>query len=162
RILARFHYALRDGGYLFLGRSESLLARSRLFSALQLKWRIFQRISTAIPAVSAVLPEGLAMSRPSQDRASETSPLGLRVQRALDSVPSALTVVDAPDPILPWNPAAEALFETAIANAIGRKFRDLDVSYRVEGLRARMEDVKSRQASVRMDALSFTRRSGEL
>src|SRR5262245_53909566 len=45
RILARFHYAIREDGYLFLGRSESLLARSRLFTPRHLKWRVFQRMS---------------------------------------------------------------------------------------------------------------------
>src|SRR5919198_3319094 len=45
RILSRFHYSVRDDGFLFLGRSESLLARSRLFTPVHLKWRIFQRTS---------------------------------------------------------------------------------------------------------------------
>src|SRR5262249_15809417 len=46
RILARFHYANREDGFLFLGRSESLLARSRLYTPRNLKWRIFQRMPT--------------------------------------------------------------------------------------------------------------------
>src|SRR5207244_4753299 len=61
-----------------------------------------------------------------------------------------------------WNAAAESMFEVPGANAVGRKFRDLDVSYRVEGLRARMEDVKARQATARMDGVTFTRRSGDV
>ena len=48
-----------------------------------------------------------------------------------------------------------------IGHAVARKFRDLDVSYRVEGLRARVEEVKSRHAPVRMDDVAFTRRNGE-
>lgn len=36
------------------------------------------------------------------------------------------------------------------------------VSYRVEGLRARIEDVKSRHASAQLDDETFTRRRGEL
>jgi two-component system, chemotaxis family, CheB/CheR fusion protein len=70
--------------------------------------------------------------------------------------------VDAMDTILAWNHAAAALFETPAANAVGHKFRDIDVSYRVEALRARMEDVKTRQIAARLDAVTFTRRSGEL
>src|SRR5262245_45216728 len=141
RILARFHYAVRDGGYLFLGRSESLLARSRIFAPLHLKWRIFQRIP-AQQRAAAVLPEMVATPPATRP---QPAPEGVRGQRALEALPSAVMVVDAADTILTWNPAAESLFETPIANAVGRKFRDLDVSYRVEGLRARMEDVKVRQ-----------------
>ena len=156
RILSRFHYAVRDGGYLFLGRSESLLARSPLFAPRQLKWRIFQRIPGTTRA-TAVLPEW----RPQTPAPAEVTPPGVRGQRALEALPFAVMVVDAADTILTWNHAAEALFETPIATALGRKFRDLDVSYRVEGLRARMEDVKARQAATRMDNVTFTRRSGD-
>jgi two-component system CheB/CheR fusion protein len=157
RILARFHYAVRDGGYLFLGRSESLLARSRFFSPVNLKWRIFQRIAATARATS-VLPEGA----PAAVARTEPTPPGLRVQRALEALPSAVLVVDAADTIITWNATAEALFETPMPNAVGRKFRDIDVSYRVEGLRARMEEVKTRHASTRLDGVTFTRRSGEL
>ena len=157
RILSRLHYALRDGGYLFLGRSESLLTRSRLFSGVHLKWRIFQRTPADLRA-SAVLPETAASAMP-QSRA-DTS--GAPVERALEAVPAAVMVVDASDTIVAWNHAAETLFETPLGNALARKFRDLDVSYRVEGLRACMEEVKVRQSTARIDDVTFTRRSGDL
>jgi two-component system CheB/CheR fusion protein len=54
------------------------------------------------------------------------------------------------------------MFDVRVANALGRKFRDLDMSYRVEGLRARIEDVKARHTASRMDDVSFTRRSGDV
>ena len=43
RLLTRFHYALREGGILFLGRSESMLARPRGFVPVSQKWRLFRR-----------------------------------------------------------------------------------------------------------------------
>jgi hypothetical protein len=49
-----------------------------------------------------------------------------------------------------------------LEHALARKFRDLDVSYRVEGLRARLEEIKTRHATVRMDDVSFSRRNGEI
>jgi two-component system, chemotaxis family, CheB/CheR fusion protein len=159
RILSRFHYAVRDAGYLFLGRSESLMARSKMFVPLQLKWRIFQRMP-AVSRAASVLPEGAAEA-PSPVH-TEAVPAGVRGQRALEALPAAVMVVDAGDSILTWNPAAEALFEIPIANAVGRKFRDLDVSYRVEGLRARMEEVKARQTAARIEDVTFTRRGGDV
>ena len=160
RILTRFHYSIREDGCLFLGRSESLLARSRLFTPVQLKWRIFERTASVSRQAAAVLPEAPAL-QPAAARADATAP-GIRAQRALEALPAAVLVIDIGDTILTWNPAAEVMFDLPMASALARKFRDLDVSYRVEGLRARIEDVKARHAASRMDDVTFTRRNGEM
>jgi two-component system CheB/CheR fusion protein len=44
KILARFHFALNPSGYLFVGRAEMLLTRAQLFTPLDLKARIFQKV----------------------------------------------------------------------------------------------------------------------
>src|SRR5438105_2488053 len=43
RILQSFHFALREGGVLFLGKSEALAARSTLCQPIDLKRRVFER-----------------------------------------------------------------------------------------------------------------------
>jgi len=43
RLLSVFHYALRPGGLLFLGPSESIGASGNLFEAVDSKWKIFRR-----------------------------------------------------------------------------------------------------------------------
>jgi len=43
RLIEAFHYALRPGGYLFLGSSEGVSQQSRLFDVVDKKHRIFQR-----------------------------------------------------------------------------------------------------------------------
>src|SRR5437763_10338731 len=43
RLVPVFHYALRPGGYLFLGTSESLTQHAELFAPLDRKNRVFQR-----------------------------------------------------------------------------------------------------------------------
>ncbi|MGI8504000.1 MAG: CheR family methyltransferase [Hassallia sp.] len=45
RVLARFHFALNDTGYLYLGKAEMLLTHSNLFTPLNLKHRIFTKVS---------------------------------------------------------------------------------------------------------------------
>src|SRR5215475_11612856 len=45
RILARFHFALAPGGVLFLGKAEMLLTHSQLFAPLDLRRRIFRKVS---------------------------------------------------------------------------------------------------------------------
>ena len=162
RVLSRFHYAIRDGGYLFLGRSESLLARSPLFMPVQLKWRIFKRTTAEARQAAAVLPDSgvpvTAVSSAARVEASASS----RVLRALEVLPSAVLVVDMTDTVVTWNTAAERLFDIPAGGAMGRKFRDLDISYRVEGLRARVEEVKSQHTTTRIEDAVFSRRNGDL
>ncbi|HSF39934.1 MAG TPA: chemotaxis protein CheB, partial [Thermoanaerobaculia bacterium] len=58
KIVSLFHYALRPGGYLFLGPSESVGARPELFRTLDKKHRIFQSKDTIPrPPVSFPLTE---------------------------------------------------------------------------------------------------------
>jgi two-component system CheB/CheR fusion protein len=44
RVLGLFHFALRDGGHLFLGPAESIAGREDLFQAVSSKWRIYRRL----------------------------------------------------------------------------------------------------------------------
>jgi len=161
RILTRFHYSIREDGFLFLGRSESLLTRSRVFTPVNQKWRIFRRTPTASRHAADGPSETGSAQQPTPHALAEAGAPAARIQRALDALPAAVIVIDANDTILSWNPGAEALLDIPTANALARKFRDLDISYRVEGLRARIEDVKARHAVSRMDDVTFTRRNGE-
>lgn len=43
KLIRLFHYALKPGGFLFLGSSESIGASSGLFSVLDRKWKIYVR-----------------------------------------------------------------------------------------------------------------------
>ena len=47
QVLAHFSFALREGGYLLLGKAEMLLAHSNLFTAVDLKSRVFQKVPGA-------------------------------------------------------------------------------------------------------------------
>ncbi len=164
RILARFHYAVIERGFLFLGRSESLLARSRWFAPHNVKWRIFQRTTTPAATVAMAMlrgagePANVALAG---GRQLDLSPAVSRLQRVVETLPSATVVIDVMDTVLVWNAAAEGLFDISGEHAIGRKFRDLDISYRVESLRARIEEVKSAHIPSRIEHATFTRRSGE-
>ena len=62
---------------------------------------------------------------------------------AVGAMPHGIFVVDPDDRILAWNAGAESVFGPGPADAVGRRFRDLDVSYRVEGLRTAIETVKA-------------------
>ncbi len=55
RIVPLFHYALRSGGYLFLGPSESVGSHRELFRTVDKKLRIFQR-KEVVPRVPLQFP----------------------------------------------------------------------------------------------------------
>jgi len=162
RVVPRFHYGIRERGHLFLGKSESMLARSRHFVPVDSKWRIFQRV-TPVDVTGRPLSNSLQQtSSPSFARhARPDVQASQRLYGIVDALPSAVVVIDPSDTILTWNAAAETLYDTPSDSAIGRKFRDLDISYRVEGLRSRIEEVKATHARARLQDISFPRRSGD-
>ncbi len=47
RVLSRFHFALNDSGFLFLGKAEMLLTHANLFTPVDLKCRIFAKVPHA-------------------------------------------------------------------------------------------------------------------
>jgi PAS domain S-box-containing protein len=44
KLISLFHFALKEGGYLFLGNSETIGPHEDLFKPVSKKWRIYQRI----------------------------------------------------------------------------------------------------------------------
>jgi two-component system CheB/CheR fusion protein len=65
KIIPLFHYTLLDGGYLFLGSSESIGQFSELFSPLNSKWKIFKRKKAILD--KGVDHIGLPFLRPTVD-----------------------------------------------------------------------------------------------
>lgn len=47
RVLSLAHFALRDGGYLFLGNAETIGRRENLFTTVSKRWRIYRRAGAA-------------------------------------------------------------------------------------------------------------------
>jgi len=159
RVIPRFYYAVRERGYLFLGRSEAMLARSPRFVPVDFRWRIFQRITT--PA-DVRLPIEAAVAQATGRHARGENDATVRLLGVVDALPFAVMVIDPADTILTWNAGSESLFEIPADNAIGKKFRDLDISYRIEGLRSRIEEVKASHTRVRLPDVSFPRQRGDV
>jgi two-component system CheB/CheR fusion protein len=63
RVISLAHFALRDGGVLFLGNSETTSGSDDMFSPVSKKWRIYRRIGAA--------------RRPALDFPTTTAPLAL-------------------------------------------------------------------------------------
>ncbi len=76
RLLPLLHFALLDGGYLFLGSAEGVGTQQDLFAAVSAKWRIYRRVGptrherlqfpvspTSMPIVRGKMPIGAAPGR---------------------------------------------------------------------------------------------------
>jgi two-component system CheB/CheR fusion protein len=111
RVLTTFHYALRSGGYLFLGPSESVIAQSRLFTPLDKRHRLYGRRDTVarLPAFplsrpSNRLPPGRSAMAPADDD------IGRLAHRAMARYAPAFLVVDRQHDILRfWGQTARYL-----------------------------------------------------
>ncbi|HEX6488581.1 MAG TPA: CheR family methyltransferase [Candidatus Dormibacteraeota bacterium] len=155
RILARFHYALNDSGYLFLGRAEMLLTHSDLFVPTELKYHIFRKV----PRVQL----GERMVTVAQGGNSDTPELaGTRVQlRALagEQLPVPEIVLDAGETLIAANHAARAAFKLAPTD-IGKPIKDLELSYRPLELRSRIATALREHKPVLVNDVAHTAPDG--
>jgi two-component system CheB/CheR fusion protein len=86
RLMPLFQYALHDGGYLFLGSSETL-AGSNAFAVVDKKWKVYRRRAGAArtPRTVSTLPDPLATPMGLRAKDRREAPLGARglAERAL-------------------------------------------------------------------------------
>ncbi|MFI5843463.1 CheR family methyltransferase [Catenuloplanes sp. NPDC051500] len=142
RILARFHFALGDGGALFLGRAETLRHHSGLFLPADIKHRIFRRTARAA---------GYPATTVSWQHAVRTGDDSLGVDQmrlaALLAGPVAQIVVSSDGLVVISNQQAERLFGVSFRD-VGRPFQDLDVSFRPVELRTYIEKALAERRTV--------------
>ncbi|MEH2374807.1 CheR family methyltransferase [Nostoc sp.] len=134
RILARFHFALNDNGYLFLGKAEMLLMHSNLFTPLDLKNRIFTKISS-VNIRDRLLIMANSIDEESTSRLSRL--LRLR-DMGFDTAPIAQLVIDINGTLIMVNEQARTLFALSPKD-LARPFQDLELSYRPLELRSLIE-----------------------
>jgi two-component system, chemotaxis family, CheB/CheR fusion protein len=157
QVLARFSFALREGGYLLLGKAEMLLAHSDLFTAEDLKRRVFQKVPGAtLRERLMVLTE--AGERPAGNhRGREERIPGA----ALEASPEAQIVVDAGGFLVLANARARTIFKLA-ADDLARPFQDLELSYRPLELRSKIQQVYVERRPSQVDEVEWPAPSGEI
>jgi two-component system CheB/CheR fusion protein len=143
RILARLHYALRDDGYLFLGKAEMLVAHAGLFTPADLRHRIFSKVSR-VSTREQVLELAQAGSREADDHLDRVAQLR---ELAADSAPVAQLIVDAEEVLVQANQAARTGFGIDDRD-LGRRLQDMEVSYRPVELRSRIQEAQAQQRPV--------------
>jgi two-component system CheB/CheR fusion protein len=156
-VLARFSFALREGGYLMLGKAEMLLAHSNLFASVDLKRRIFCKVP------GATLRDRLMVLTDAVDRAvgGGPGPRDTRIRNAaLETSPEAQLVVDAAGYLAVANARARALFNLQPGD-IGRPFQDLEVSYRPLELRSKIQQAYVDRSPSQIYEVEWPTPSGE-
>jgi len=122
-ILAKFHFALGEGGFLFLGKSELMLTRSNLFVPLDLKRRVF----APVPQPEPVLLLQRAAGSPAENTAhGATDAIG---EAGFESAPFAQLVVDRSGTLAIANQQARRTFGINHGD-VGASLFDLDISVR--------------------------------
>jgi two-component system, chemotaxis family, CheB/CheR fusion protein len=155
-VLARFSFALREGGYLLLGKAEMLLAHSNLFTSVDLKRRVFQKVP------GATLRERLMVLT---DAGRPVGNSGTREDRvrnaALEASPEAQIVVDAGGYLTIANSRARELFNLSLDD-LNRPFQDLEVSYRPLELRSKIQHVYVERRPSQVYEVEWPTASGEV
>jgi two-component system CheB/CheR fusion protein len=148
RILRDFHFALRDDGFLFLGKSEALAAKTNLFAPLDTRRRVFAKIPRSGARQRHALPELPPLRLGS-------APDSVIRDAGFDAVPVAQLVIDQDGILTLANLQARALFGLTQRD-LGRPFKDLDVSFRPVELRSRIEQAANERHAVTLREVEWT------
>jgi two-component system CheB/CheR fusion protein len=152
RILERFHFATAEGGYLVLGKAEMLLTHGNTFQAVDLKRRVFQKVSRGVPRPRLWAFQGNGGEPPAGGLVNH-----IRVREAaFDTAPVPQIVVDANGFLLLANHQARAQFGLATAD-LGRPLKDLDLSYRPADLRPAIDQAVAENRPVTLREVDWQR-----
>ncbi|HEY9603848.1 MAG TPA: CheR family methyltransferase, partial [Allocoleopsis sp.] len=134
RVLARFHFALKDKGFLFVGKAEMLLTHANLFTPLNLKYRIFSKL-----AKMTLRDRLLVMAEAGNTEVGNHLMRNMRLRdEAFEYLPIAQIVVDLAGNLALANRQARLLFNLSNQD-LDRPLQDLEISCRPTELRSRIE-----------------------
>ena len=155
-ILRKLHFALVPRGVLFMGKAEMLLSHSRMFDPVNLRFRIFRKVSSAMAASGSAFGHSLhAEPQPVVDRLDELRALTFAAN------PLAQVVLAGDDVVALVNRQAQQMFGLTDRD-VGRPLRDLELSYRPVELRGYIDQVRSERRAVRAKGVEWQRGPGEV
>lgn len=133
QILARFRFALRDEGFVFLGKAEMLLNHSDIFMPIDLKHRIFAKCS------KSDFRRQLLNKPPLAGYGVSLVTQNVRLREAtFDQATTAQIVVNTEGLLILANERARALFRIPLRN-LRQPFQDFELSYLPIELRSRID-----------------------
>ncbi len=159
RILRTFHYALKPGGYLFLGSSESVTRSDNLFTAINKRFRIFERraidgpslpdISGGVRSVERARPPGPARTA-SDDRIDKSA------RRVMDKYRPPHIVVDQDHQIVRFSGGAMGSYLEPAAGTPSFALFDILRKPLRAPVRAILQEVLASNKPVRHESIQIT------
>jgi len=156
RILARFHFALVEGGFLVLGRAETIQTHGGLFTPVDLRRRVFEKAPGSTTRVRPSLGVRAPLARSTGfDAADEALRSG-----AFDAGLVPQFVVDRTGRLVLVNARARGVFKLGVGD-LGRPLQDLEVSYRPYELRSVIEQAHAEREPIVNEAVPWRAPGGE-
>jgi two-component system, chemotaxis family, CheB/CheR fusion protein len=150
QVIDRFHFALRGGGHLLLGKAEMLLSDGERFEVVNMRQRIFRRMpGPAAPRYQSVPIRLDAIGTPEMREVNRKRQLR---DLALESAPFAAIGVDTDGSVALINMQMRNMFGMTLRD-IGRPFHDLEISYRPVELRSLIERAYAEHRVVRVSSV---------
>jgi two-component system CheB/CheR fusion protein len=156
KILVRFHFALNNGGFLFLGKAEMLLSHTNTFTPVDLKRRVFTKVEKV-----NMRDRLLLLSHSSEEAVNYLASHARIREAAFDASPVAQVVVALNGSVALANERARKMFGITPKD-IGGRLQDLELSYRPVELRSCIEQVYAERRVVNLGEIEWTTTAGEL
>jgi two-component system CheB/CheR fusion protein len=150
RVLSRFHFALKEKGFLFVGKAEMLLTHANLFTPVNLKYRIFSKLSKVTMRDRLVI-----MAEAGNTEVENHLMRNMRLRdEAFEYLPIAQLVVELNGNLALANRQARLLFGMSNQD-LGQPLQDLQISYRPAELRSRIELAYSERRAIQIPNVEF-------
>ncbi|WP_374970406.1 CheR family methyltransferase [Terrabacter sp. BE26] len=153
RILSRLAFALKPSGTLLLGKAEMLLDHTDTFVPIDIKRRLFRRGTLA-----AVDPQLVPRPPAPAMRFAVADPLRSLRTDAFAAAPQAQLVIDAHGTLAMINESAKELTKLGETD-VGRRFLDLDLSFRPIELRPALQESRKSRQPRRLRGVRWTHQS---
>jgi two-component system CheB/CheR fusion protein len=151
RVLARFHFALNDRGFLFVGKAEILLTHANLFRPLNLKYRIFAKLGK-----TTMRDRLLVVAEAGNTEVGNHLMENMRLRdEAFENLPVAQIVIDIQGNLALANLQARVIFGLSNQD-LGRPIQNLELSYRLLELRSRIQQAYAQSRPVKIDNVDLT------
>jgi len=150
QVIDRFHFALREHEYLFLGKAEMLLSDGERFEVVSMRQRIFRRRpGPAVPRYQSLPIRLDTITTPEMREVGRKRQLR---DLALEAAPFAAIGVDSEGNVVLVNAQMRNMFGIT-SRDLGRPFHDLEISYRPVELRSLIERAYAEHRVVRVNAV---------
>lgn len=157
KILSRFHFALLDTGYLFLGKAEMLLTHSNLFLPADSRFRVFLKSQRTELRDRLMVMEQSGDSEAVQRFGSQL----ILKDCAYEVSWSPQIVVDTAGALVMANERGRQMFSLSHKD-IGRPLQDLELSYRPVELRSVIEQCEVGNHSMQLSGIERRNSDGSI